>query len=88
MCVAYSSLLVQFFPTDLEEAERKAQVNKLNSLTQTDDLGDFLLQADLAEKEFVAEKQNVVILTSQSYTGMAAGRHTLSLFGHGEVING
>jgi hypothetical protein len=59
----------QFYPTDIEETQKKAELNKLNSLTQTSDLGDFLLQADLAEKEFFAEKQNVVILSTQSYTG-------------------
>lgn len=59
---------INFYPTDIEETQKKNELNKLNSLTQTSDLGDFLLQADLAEKEFFAEKQNVVILTTQSYT--------------------
>ncbi len=61
-------LHVQFFPSEYDIAEKKVTQNKLNSITHSTDLGDFLLQATLAEKEFIAEKQNVVVLDAQSYT--------------------
>ncbi|OLY78849.1 Large subunit GTPase 1 [Smittium mucronatum] len=40
--------------------------NRMQSITQQRDLEDFLLTAEMQEKDFTAEKQNVKIITSSS----------------------
>mmetsp|Transcript_14970 Transcript_14970/g.20936 ORF Transcript_14970/g.20936 Transcript_14970/m.20936 type:complete len:646 (-) Transcript_14970:92-2029(-) len=50
------------FTTDIDPDKEKAQ--RLQSVTQMDDFEELMNNAMLEEKEFVAEKQNTVVITS------------------------
>lgn len=50
------------YTTDYDEKMRDEKIRKMASITQTNDLEELMQEAELADKEFVAEKQNTVVL--------------------------
>jgi hypothetical protein len=52
--------------TDIDEKAEKSK--KMQSITQMNDFEEFMHEAMLSEKQFVAEKQNAVVISQSSFT--------------------
>jgi hypothetical protein len=58
----------QIYTTEWEERVREDKIRKMASITQLNDVEELLQEAELADREFAAEKQNSVVLFNSGFS--------------------